>query len=55
LSAAFDAMIDLRVVLDGPSRRTLRIVKARGIGHDLEASPMTIDWQGLHVDPPTEG
>ncbi len=54
LSAAFDAMIDLRVVLETPSHRTLRIVKARGIGHDLEPSRMTIDWQGLHVDPETE-
>ena len=37
-------MLELRIDLDAaPAHRTLRILKARGIGHPLEALPVVID------------
>lgn len=44
-----DAIIELRLELEGGARRTLRVVKARGIAHDLNAHDIEIHEQGIKV------
>lgn len=50
-STLSDAMIALDVDLKrDPPRRTLRVVKARGIDHDLARHPMAIEAGGIRVE-----
>lgn len=45
-----DAMLELRIDLEAtPARRTLRILKARGIEHPLEARPVAISDGRIHM------
>jgi circadian clock protein KaiC len=44
-----DAIIELGVQLEGGARRTLRVVKARGISHDLNAHDIEIHDHGIRV------
>jgi circadian clock protein KaiC len=52
-STLSDAMVELDVRYDAvPPHRTIRVVKARGIGHPLEAVPMVIEAGGIRLDDP---
>jgi circadian clock protein KaiC len=44
-----DAIIELDIVYEGDARRTLKVVKARGIRHDLNAREMEIHEGGIRV------
>ncbi len=49
-STLSDVMIALDIRLDrDPPARTLRIVKARGIAHDLSDRPMVIEAGGIRI------
>jgi circadian clock protein KaiC len=51
VSSVSDHIIGLGIQLDGDrARRTLRIVKARGVAHDLDVHTMVITSDGLVVD-----
>jgi circadian clock protein KaiC len=51
MSSVSDHVIELGIALDGDrARRTLRIVKARGIDHDLDVHTLVITGHGLEVD-----
>jgi circadian clock protein KaiC len=52
LSSISDAIIRLGIELTDPPRRTLRVVKARGIEHDLAAQEMVIERTGLRLVAP---
>jgi len=49
LSALADNIIRLDIELDGRARRTIRIIKARGLEHDLEKREVQITRQGVRV------
>lgn len=49
-SSMADSLIDLRLDVRSDPVRTLRIVKARGIAHDLRIHTMTIDARGARID-----
>lgn len=51
LSALSDTIIAVGMpIRDGTTRRTLRVVKARGIAHDLDEHALTISAAGITVD-----
>ncbi|HSM36575.1 MAG TPA: ATPase domain-containing protein [Longimicrobiales bacterium] len=50
-----DAIIELDIVYEGDARRTIKVVKARGIEHDLNAHQMEIHQGGIRVLPDGSG
>ena len=51
-SSMSDTLIDLGIEMNGSPRRTLRVVKARGIQHDLRVHEMEITSGGVQVKEP---
>jgi circadian clock protein KaiC len=47
-----DALVELDVRMAGDPQRTLRVVKARGIAHDLRFHEITIESGGVHIREP---
>jgi hypothetical protein len=50
----FDSLLELGVRMGEDPVRTLRVVKARGIAHDLRVHRMTIGEGGIRVEGPLE-
>jgi circadian clock protein KaiC len=50
-----DAIIELDIIYEGDARRVLKVVKARGIQHDLNAHTMEIHEGGIRVLPDRSG
>jgi circadian clock protein KaiC len=51
MSSVTDHLLELGIALEGDrARRTLRVVKARGVAHDLDVHTLTITAHGLEVD-----
>ena len=53
-SSIADCLIELGLDMKGPPRRTLRVAKARGIGHDLRLHEMSIRPGGIEIGPAME-
>jgi circadian clock protein KaiC len=51
VSSISDAIIHLAVEMSDTPRRTLRVIKARGIDHDLAPQELVIEKTGLRVAP----
>lgn len=50
-----DAIIELDILYEGDARRILKVLKARGIRHDLNAHELQIHQGGIRVLPETTG
>jgi circadian clock protein KaiC len=53
-SSMSDCLIELALDVRGKPRRTLRVAKARGIGHDLRAHELIIEHGGIRLGKPVE-